>query len=252
MVAGCTPEVAATPEAVLPGWRRVLVVVAHPDEESFGLGAVIDAFVRAGAEVEVLSLTSGEASTLAEGLDPTVDRHANLPAIRAAELAAAAAALGVCRTTLLTHPDGGLSTLAEGPLAVDIRAAIEVFAPDGLLVFDTSGVTGHPDHATASLVAASVAAGSGLPVLGWALPRRVADELNERFGASMDGVDEPQLPFALTVDRVRQRDAIAAHRSQAVPGSILWRRIELLGDREYRRWINPPPAGVDDTGTPSG
>ncbi len=251
MVAGVMPDVDAGPDAGLPGWRRVLVVVAHPDDESFGLGAVIDAFVRGGAEVEVLSLTSGEASTLAEGLDPALDLHANLPAIRAAELADAAAALGVRRTTLLTHPDGGLSTLADGLLAGDVRSAVEAFAPDGLLVFDTSGVTGHPDHAAASLVAASVAAESGLPVLGWALPRRVADELNQRYGASMDGVAETELAIALTVDRERQRQAIAAHRTQAVPGSILWRRIELLGDREYLRWINRPPAGVDPTAEPT-
>ena len=48
----------------LPPWSRVHVVVAHPDDESFGLGAVIDAFVRAGAVVQVLCLTRGESSTL--------------------------------------------------------------------------------------------------------------------------------------------------------------------------------------------
>ena len=48
----------------LPAWHRVLVVVAHPDDESFGLGAVIDAFVAAGASVWVHCLTAGEASTL--------------------------------------------------------------------------------------------------------------------------------------------------------------------------------------------
>ena len=48
----------------LPAWRSVLVVVAHPDDESFGLGAVIDTLVSHGASVTVLCLTHGEASTL--------------------------------------------------------------------------------------------------------------------------------------------------------------------------------------------
>ncbi len=42
----------------------MLAVIAHPDDESFGLGAVIDALITAGAIVDVLCLTRGEASTL--------------------------------------------------------------------------------------------------------------------------------------------------------------------------------------------
>ena len=38
----------------LPAWTTVLAVVAHPDDESFGLGALLDAFTSAGAGVEVL------------------------------------------------------------------------------------------------------------------------------------------------------------------------------------------------------
>jgi LmbE family N-acetylglucosaminyl deacetylase len=49
---------------VLPAWTTVLAVVAHPDDESFGLGALLDGFTGAGASVEVLCLTHGEASTL--------------------------------------------------------------------------------------------------------------------------------------------------------------------------------------------
>lgn len=229
----------------LPAWRSVLVVVAHPDDESFGLGAVIDGFVRAGADVDVLCLTSGEASTLAEGLDESADLRARLPAIRAAELGAAAGELGVRRTTLLAHPDGGLAAMAATVLADDVRAAIRRTVPDGLLVLDTSGVTGHPDHVTASQIAARIAAESGLPVLGWTLPRRVADELALQFRVRMDGVEDDDLDLALAVDRDAQRRAIAAHRTQATPGSILWRRLELLGDREYLRWINHPSVGVD-------
>ena len=48
----------------LPAWTSLLAVVAHPDDESFGLGALLDAFTRVRAGVEVLCLTHGEASTL--------------------------------------------------------------------------------------------------------------------------------------------------------------------------------------------
>ena len=47
-----------------PVWTSVLAVIAHPDDESFGLGVVLDAFIIAGARVEVLCLSHGEAWTL--------------------------------------------------------------------------------------------------------------------------------------------------------------------------------------------
>src|SRR5665811_2636750 len=48
---------------VPPAWTSVLAVIAHPDEASPGLGAILDAFVIAGVKVEVLCLTHGQAWT---------------------------------------------------------------------------------------------------------------------------------------------------------------------------------------------
>ena len=59
----------------LPPWRHVLAVVAHPDDESFALGAVIAALADSGSRVDVVCLTRGEASSL--GAD-----HADLLVVR--------------------------------------------------------------------------------------------------------------------------------------------------------------------------
>lgn len=213
----------------LPGWRRVLAVVAHPDDESFALGALLDRFVASGAEVSVLCLTHGEASTL--GADA-----ADLVAVRDAELRAASAVLGLAGTALLGHPDGGLAGAGmSDALEADVEAAVEEYAPDGVLVFDPhDGVTGHPDHAAASRAAMVVAGRRGLPVLGWALPEAVAARLNAEYGAGFAGYPPAELT-AVAVDRRRQCRAVKEHASQAVPGSVLWRRLELLGDVEHVR-----------------
>ena len=217
-----------------PDWSRVLVVVAHPDDESFALGALLDRFVQDGADVSMLSLTRGEASTLGVGAD-------DLSAVRAAELAAAGEVIGMASTTALTHPDGGLAALDPAILAADVERHVERTRPDGILVFDPlAGVTGHQDHATASLAAIAAAERWNLPVLGWALPQSVADALNAEYGASFVGYPAEDL-LEVSVDRRRQRMAIACHASQAVPGSVLWRRLELLGDREYLRRPDPTP-----------
>ena len=220
------------PQTWPPDWQRVLVVVAHPDDESFALGALLDRLVQDGADVSMLCLTRGEASTL--GADA-----ADLATVRAEELAAAGAVIGVASTTALSHPDGALATLDPAVLAADVDRHLEQSRPDGILVFDpTSGVTGHPDHEAASLAAIAAARRWGLPVLGWALPDAVADDLNTEYGTSFVGYPRGELT-EVAVDRRRQRMAIACHASQAVPGSVLWRRLELLGDHEYLRTPDP-------------
>ncbi len=223
--------------SALPPWGSALVVIAHPDDESFGLGGLVGALSDTGAEVEVLCFTRGEASTL--GAD-AADAEA-LALVRAEELAAAGTALGTSSTILLDRPDGHLREVVPTELLADVEAAIERHRPDGILVFDpVGGVTGHEDHAAASRAAVMAGQRHGIPVLGWALPTAVADALNAEYGAAFVGWDEADLDLTIHVDRARQQRAIAAHASQAVPGSVLWRRLELLEDREHLRWLHRP------------
>jgi LmbE family N-acetylglucosaminyl deacetylase len=197
--------------------------------------------------VSVLCLTAGEASTL------STDDDVELTVVRAAELDRAADRLGVASTTLLRHPDGGLGERIPDLLA-SVREAVDVERPDGLLVFGAgNGVTGHPDHEAATTAALTVAAERGLPVLEWCLPTDVADALNAELGAAFAGHAPDTLPVVVHVDRERQRHAIDAHASQAVPGSVLWRRLELLGDVEYLRLTHPaePLPSPHHPGAPS-
>ena len=111
----------------------------------------------------------------------------------------------------------------------------------GVVAFDLTGVTGHRDHTLATQAALAAAGTLGLPVLGWTLPAAVADVLNAELGASFAGHDAADLDVSVEVDRSRQRRAVACHASQAVPGSVLWRRLELLADTEHLRWLTAPP-----------
>ena len=217
----------------LPAWTSVLVVVAHPDDESFGLGALLDAFARAGAGVEVLCLTHGEASTLhgAPG---------DLASLRGTELAAAAAVLGVTRAMLKDHADGDLGVLPVAMLAAEVVVAADSIGAHGFLVFDTAGVTGHPDHIAATAAGLLAAEMLNLPVLGWTLPEAVAAQLNKELGAGFIGHPDEEIDLQVTIDRARQRLASQAHTSQALPNSVLWRRLELLGTTESLRWLREP------------
>ena len=214
----------------LPDWRSVLAVVAHPDDETFGLGAVLDFFAQAGARTAVLCLTHGEASTLREPID-------DLAAIRGQEFALAARRLGVGRTWLCDYPDGTLSQWCTGRLTGEVLDAVRAVAAEGLLVFDPGGVTGHPDHSAATRAALLAATGLDLPVLGWTIPAAVAAQLNSEFGTRFAGHEPAAIDITLPVRRGRQLAAANAHTSQAIPTSPLWRRLELLGNHESLRWL---------------
>ena len=238
-----TPATIDGPTSRLPGWDGVLAVVAHPDDESFGLGAVLAAFVDAGARVAVLCLTHGELSTV-HGVEGDLYR------IRAEEFATAAAALGVTTTTLLHHADGALASACRAQLAGEVVDAARDTRPDALLVFDPSGVTGHPDHTAATAAAIAAADILDLPVLGWTLPIHVALALNAERGTAFFGHKPDEIDYVITVDRDRQRAAIAAHTSQAPAYSVVWRRLQLLGNTEYLRRLRVPLA--DRNKYPSG
>jgi LmbE family N-acetylglucosaminyl deacetylase len=226
----------------LPPWRSVVAVVAHPDDESFGLGAVLATFIDAGSSVAALCFTHGEASTL-HGVE------GDLAHVRVDELHAAARVLGVDPVRLLDFPDGALTEADLARLSAHVVELAERVGADGLLAFDSDGVTGHPDHVRAT--AAAVAAGQrlGLGVLGWTVPRTVATCLNTEYGAAFTGHDPDGIDLVVPVERTVQRAAIACHRSQAVPGSLLWRRLGLLGGHEHLRWLRRTPTTHPNDGT---
>jgi LmbE family N-acetylglucosaminyl deacetylase len=215
----------------LPGATATdaLAVVAHPDDESFGLGAVLSALSGAGVVVRVLCLTHGEASTLGSPV--------NLAQVRACELRAAATVLGVCDVALLNYPDGGLADVPFDALDAEIEERLG--AADLLVVFEPGGVTGHPDHQAATAAATRVAARNGLSVLEWGVPPDVAHMLNDELATAFVAADGRDVE----VDRSAQLDAIRCHASQAHDNRVLQRRLALQGWRERLRLVGPSATG---------
>jgi LmbE family N-acetylglucosaminyl deacetylase len=219
----------------------VLAVCAHPDDESFALGAILDRLAATGIVTSVLCFTRGEASTLGASAE-------DLSATRRGELAEAAKVLRAARVQLLEHPDGALFAVPLRELVREVDEAIDAVDADLLLVFDEGGVTGHPDHCRAT--EAALAASSRPPVLAWAMPEKIASALNAELATEFVGRNEDEIDLVLTVDRDVQRRAIACHRSQSTDNRVLWRRLALLSDHEHLRWLRPPSdIGVD---APSG
>ncbi|WP_121253604.1 PIG-L deacetylase family protein [Nocardioides ferulae] len=217
----------------LPASASVLAVVAHPDDESFGLGAVLSAYADRGVRVSVLCLTRGEASTL-HGVE------GDLHELRAAELTAAAAELGIDRVSLRDYPDSALADVDLPTLVGEVTDLAAEVGADTLIGFDRTGLTGHPDHMRATEAAVAAGERLRLPVLAWTLPDDVAERLLAEHGVPFVGRAADDIDLVVEVDRTRQLAAVACHPSQAVPGSVLWRRLELSGDREHLAWLRRP------------
>jgi LmbE family N-acetylglucosaminyl deacetylase len=216
------PEPSPLP-AELWGADEALVVVAHPDDESFGLGGVLLALIRGGIRVRLLCLTAGEASTVGAGPELSLRRRQ--------ELQQAAQKLGLASAELLSLPDGGLASMSSADLeqTVDDRLGDS----DLVVVFEPGGVTGHPDHRAATAAAEKVALGRGLLCLEWGLAREVAESLQQQFGVPFTHVEQMgSWPVEIIVDREGQRAAISCHLSQDPDNPVLERRLALEDNRE--------------------
>jgi LmbE family N-acetylglucosaminyl deacetylase len=215
---------------VPPAWTSVLAVIAHPDEASFGLGAILDAFIFAGARVEVLCLTHGQAWTM--NVAP-----GDLAALRGAERASAADVLGPIGVKLRDGTDGRLGELCEMKLTTEVVEVADCCHPDGLLAFDAPVMSGFLDHVAATSAGIRAAETLDLPVLGWTLAEPVAARLGREFGNSFLGHQEEQVDLRVTIERARRRMASRAEENNELPGSARRRRLEILADTQSLRWL---------------
>jgi LmbE family N-acetylglucosaminyl deacetylase len=129
-------------------FRRVLCVVAHPDDVEYGASSAIAAWTARGVEVAYLLLTRGEA-----GMDGSPPQQT--AELRTHEQIAGAHAVGVSRVDFLDYPDGVLEYSLE--LRRDIVRFIRSGQPDAVLVgsWDVEFVAGlnQADHRVAGLAA---------------------------------------------------------------------------------------------------
>jgi N-acetyl-1-D-myo-inositol-2-amino-2-deoxy-alpha-D-glucopyranoside deacetylase len=153
-----------------PG-RRLLLVHAHPDDESIGTGATMAKYAAEGARVTLVTCTLGEEGEI---IPPSLAHLAaakedRLGEYRIGELAAACAALGVTDHRFLGGPgrwrdSGMMGTPANDDPRCFWRADIELAAqalldvigevrPQVLVTYDANGFYGHPDHIQAHRVA---------------------------------------------------------------------------------------------------
>ncbi|MFI6482685.1 N-acetyl-1-D-myo-inositol-2-amino-2-deoxy-alpha-D-glucopyranoside deacetylase [Nonomuraea sp. NPDC050663] len=215
--------------------RRLLLVHAHPDDESIGTGATMAKYANEGAHVTLVTCTLGEEGEVipAELAHLAADRDDTLGQYRIGELERACEALGVSDHRFLGGPgrwrDSGMMGVASNDrteafwqadldeAAAELVAVIREVRPQVLVTYDENGFYGHPDHIQAHRVAWRAAELAADPAFGtgeaWqiakfyftALPRSVMRRQSEALKEAetefaVEDVDD--MPFGCPDDVV--------------------------------------------------
>ena len=219
-----------------PDARRLLLVHAHPDDESIGTGATMAKYAAEGARVTLVTCTLGE---LGEVIPPDLahlawDSGGGLGQYRIGELAAACAELGVADHRFLGGAgrwrDSGMMGTPSNDwpgcfwradvdeAARALLAVITEVRPQVMVTYDANGFYGHPDHIQAHRVAwraFEMADGLVTKFYATAVPKSVlaeamalmdASESTELAGTDFTKVESVDaLPFGTDDDKVTTR-----------------------------------------------
>ena len=200
------PRMHGLPALDLDGVARLVVVAAHPDDESLGAGALVVEAAERAIPVSIVVVTDGAASHP----DSPTTTPDELRRLRVAEALLAAHRLSPAATVhLLAFPDGEVRQNRAA-----IHAAIADLLPDGplLLVAPWRG-DGHADHTVVGEICAELAMAPDVGLLEypvwlwhWAAP---------------DDAEVPWRRFVALTPRgdaiARKKNAIEAYASQAEP-----------------------------------
>lgn len=152
---------------------RLMAVLAHPDDESLGVGGTLATYAAEGIETYVVTATRGERGRYFTNEGRPSD--AEVGRVREAELRAAAQELGVREVQFLDYVDGELDQAEAREATGRIVAQLRRLRPQVVITFDPFGAYGHSDHvAICQFTTAAVFAAADPSFPAEAPPHRVS------------------------------------------------------------------------------
>jgi len=228
--------------------QTVLVVFAHPDDESLACGGTLARLADAGAHIVLVCASQGERGSLT---GPA--RNDTLLEVRTLELRRACATLGIQTVLAFNHPDGDLRWADVTDLHAEIVLTIQRFKPAAVITFGEDGLYWHLDHVGVHerTTSAVKSFGAQAPALyyvtmplgsmtaiveraaarGWTPPPKGFWSLTPKaFGLAAE-------PPTIIVDArdwaLKKLNAIRCHRSQSLPDDP----FSDLNESQARQWL---------------
>ncbi len=224
---------------------RLMCVLAHPDDESLGMGGLLAKSAAEGIATFLVTATRGERGRFGHGNEsPGPDVVGR---VREAELRAAAVELGVQEVHVLGFPDGAVDQVDPVTAVETIAGHIRRVRPHVIATFGPDGAYGHPDHiaisqlTTAAIVSAADAHRvSKLYFLAWSATKWTAYQAAlRRLVSTVDGHERQAVPWpdwAITsiVDTAHVWPAVwravSCHKTQM----SIYEKLHQLSDAHQR------------------
>ena len=230
--------------------KRLMAVLAHPDDETLGFGGVLAKYAAEGVETFLVTATRGEYGWF--GAPDENPGPAELGRIREGELRRAADILGVREVTMLDYIDGHLDQAEPDRVIGEIAHAMRWVRPDVVVTFGQDGLYGHPDHvaisqfATAAVVRAGFH-GGGFTDAGHRVSKlyyRAANHswlkgYEQAFGELVMHIDGVERRAPGWADWVMSAQVDAAEHWETVWAAVREHRSQLPG---YEKLLNLPAA----------
>jgi Uncharacterized proteins, LmbE homologs len=245
---------------------RLMCVVAHPDDESLGMGGTLAKYAAEGIETFLVTATRGERGWFGnEKENPGLEA---LGKMRESELLNAARELSIGEVKFLDYMDGDLDQANVAEVVAKIVSHLRCIRPQVVITFDPNGTYGHPDHiaicqfTTAAVLAAadpsyrtSAPPHSVAKLYYMAWPKGKLDAYESVFGnlgMHIDGVVRRTIPWpdwaiSTIIDTAQYWQtvwqAVACHRTQLPAYSHLKDlspeyHKTLWGTQEYYRVLS--------------
>lgn len=135
--------------------KVLMAILAHPDDETFGMGGTLALYAKQGVETILICATRGEAGEAGENF---MRDYASMAELREAELRCATEKLGLKKLIFLNYRDSGmpgavdnqhpqaLINAPEEELAAVLGRLMREYGVQVVVTHDPIGGYGHPDH----------------------------------------------------------------------------------------------------------
>jgi LmbE family N-acetylglucosaminyl deacetylase len=202
--------------------RRILVIVAHPDDAEFGCGGTVARWTAEDREVHYVIVTSGN-----RGSDDPAMTPERLALVREDEQRAAARTLGVAGVVFLGYPDGELEDTREARR--DVVREIRRVRPDRLVTqspFPTlNPYSGHRDHRHAGRLAVDAVYPYARDRLHFPELATAGFQPHKVGEVYLMGHTEPDVVIDITETMERKLEALRHHASQFKDFGVVEARV---------------------------
>lgn len=195
--------------------RKLLFIVAHPDDESFTAAGTIVKNKAAGGESAIICVTRGEKGQahLKKPIPARKFKH-----VRTRELERAARFLKIKKLQLLNFPDREVSE-NKGAIYKKVLPLARRLDPEVIVSFGPDGISGHLDHIAIGAVSKKIARTLRVPFIAFAAPPHLIENVHHlkkrrKFGAYSRRLRHRAHNLRIPIDPKIKLKALGYHSSQ--------------------------------------